>query len=140
MAKTVYIETSVPSAHVSHRSDPASLYRRAVTRLWWHEEAQRYELTSSVATLQGRTHDRDQPSPGTHDAHDPEPGDPLGGGLTVKNRQEPFADPLIDEVRENRRRLVRQHGGLSGWIAHLRSEQDRHPEKLLRRDTRTSRP
>ena len=51
MAKTVYIETSVPSAYVSHRSDPASLYRRAVTRLWWHEEAQRYELTSSVATL-----------------------------------------------------------------------------------------
>ncbi len=58
----------------------------------------------------------------------------------MKNRQEPFADPLIDEVRENRRRLVRQHGGLNGWVTHLRHEQSKHPEKLVRHDTRTSRP
>jgi len=52
MGKMVYIGASVPSAYVSNRSDPGSLYRRAVTRQWWHEEAQRYELTTSVATLE----------------------------------------------------------------------------------------
>jgi len=39
MAKTVYIETSVPSAYVSHRTDPGSVYRRGVTRRWWHEQS-----------------------------------------------------------------------------------------------------
>jgi len=52
----------------------------------------------------------------------------------VKQTAEPFSDPLIDEVRERRRRLVRDHGGLSGWVAHLRREQEKHPEKLLPRE------
>lgn len=26
-------------------------------------------------------------------------------------------------------RLVREHGGLAGWVAHLRREQQKHPEK-----------
>jgi len=50
-----------------------------------------------------------------------------------------FSDPLIDQVRANRRRLVREHGGLAGWVAHLRREQERHPEKLVPRKTRTGR-
>jgi hypothetical protein len=28
-------------------------------------------------------------------------------------------DPSIDEVRETRARLVREHGGLRGWVAYL---------------------
>jgi hypothetical protein len=38
-------------------------------------------------------------------------------------------DPLIDEVRETRARLVRQHGGLRGWVAHLREQQKNRPMK-----------
>lgn len=57
----------------------------------------------------------------------------------MKDCGERFCDPLIDEVRANRRRLVREHGGLSGWIAHLRQEQQKHREKLLPPETRTNR-
>lgn len=38
-------------------------------------------------------------------------------------------DPLIDEVRETRARLVREHGGLRGWVAYLQEQQRMRPEK-----------
>ena len=38
-------------------------------------------------------------------------------------------DPLIDEVRETRARLVREHGGLRGWVAHLQEQQRKRPKK-----------
>ena len=41
-------------------------------------------------------------------------------------------DPLIDEVRETRARLVREHGGLRGWAAYLQEQQQKRPEKPLR--------
>ena len=39
-------------------------------------------------------------------------------------------DPLIDEVRETRQRLVREHGGLKGWFKHLQDRPRRHPGKI----------
>jgi len=51
MSKSVHIEPSVPSAYVSHRTDPGSLYRRKLTREWWEKEAHRYDLVTSEATL-----------------------------------------------------------------------------------------
>ena len=57
----------------------------------------------------------------------------------MNKTDEQFSDPLIDEVRATRRRLVREHGGLRGWVAHLRQEQDKHPEKLVPLKTRTGR-
>ena len=51
MEKVAYIETSVPSAHESHRTDPGSQYRRRVTREWWEQEARQYELVTSDVTL-----------------------------------------------------------------------------------------
>ena len=48
-------------------------------------------------------------------------------------------DPLIDEVRETRQRLVREHGGLKGWFKHLRDRQRRHPGKVLPRPRRMGR-
>jgi hypothetical protein len=36
---------------VSHRTDPGSLYRRRVTRQWWAEQALRFELVTSQATV-----------------------------------------------------------------------------------------
>jgi hypothetical protein len=38
-------------------------------------------------------------------------------------------DPLINEVRETRARLVREHGGLHGWVAYLQEQQRKRPEK-----------
>jgi hypothetical protein len=41
-------------------------------------------------------------------------------------------DPLIDHIRETRANLVRKHGGLRGWVAHLQEEQKKQPEKFRR--------
>lgn len=38
-------------------------------------------------------------------------------------------DPLIDEVRETRARLVREHGGLRGWVAYLQEQQRNRSKK-----------
>lgn len=37
-------------------------------------------------------------------------------------------DPLIDEVRETRARLVREHGGLRGWVVYLQEQQQKRPK------------
>jgi len=42
-------------------------------------------------------------------------------------------DPLIDQVRETRARLIREHGGLRGWVRHLQQEQQIRAEKHPRR-------
>lgn len=42
MASSVYIETTIPSAYVSERTDPGSLHRRSITRQWWREQLERY--------------------------------------------------------------------------------------------------
>jgi hypothetical protein len=51
MSAPVYIETSVPSAHVSTRTDPGSLHRQAVTRQWWEEQLNGYEPWVSDAVI-----------------------------------------------------------------------------------------
>jgi predicted nucleic acid-binding protein len=49
--KLVYVETTVFSALVSERQDAASVYRRDVTRQWWANQSQLYELRASEAVL-----------------------------------------------------------------------------------------
>jgi len=44
MPKAVYVETTIPSAYVTTRTDPASLFRRQITREWWRDQARCYEL------------------------------------------------------------------------------------------------
>lgn len=51
MAATVYIETSVPSAYVTTRTDPGSLHRRASTRRWWSEQLHLYSPWTSESVL-----------------------------------------------------------------------------------------
>ncbi|MBI4612613.1 MAG: type II toxin-antitoxin system VapC family toxin [Planctomycetes bacterium] len=51
MRKTVYVETTVPSAYVSTRTDPGSLHRRAETRLWWSNQLPLYEALLSPIVL-----------------------------------------------------------------------------------------
>ncbi len=48
---TVYIETSVQSAHATTRTDPGSVHRRAVTRDWWREQLRHYDAWTSDAVL-----------------------------------------------------------------------------------------
>lgn len=49
----------------------------------------------------------------------------------MSEQDPPSLEPLIDEVRANRERLVREHGGLRGWMEYLRRRQQEHPEKLV---------
>jgi predicted nucleic acid-binding protein len=51
MPKTVYVETTIPSAYATPREDPPSVYRRDLTRQWWEQQARLYELVTSQATL-----------------------------------------------------------------------------------------
>ncbi len=50
----------------------------------------------------------------------------------MKSQKTEAGDPIIDEVRATRQRLVHEHGGLRGWGDYLRSRQERHPEKVVR--------
>jgi len=51
MARTVYIETTVPSAFVSLRTDPSSLHRRNITRQWWQQQLGQYDSLLSENVL-----------------------------------------------------------------------------------------
>ena len=49
MAARVYMETTVPSAYVSTRTDPSSVHRRELTRAWWTAQRVRYDVWISEA-------------------------------------------------------------------------------------------
>lgn len=51
MARSVYIETTVPSAYVTARTDPASLHWREQTRQWWSRQLPQYDACTSDAVL-----------------------------------------------------------------------------------------
>lgn len=51
MAASVYVETTVPSAYVTTRTDPGSLHRRNVTRQWWHDQLPLYDVWVSDNVL-----------------------------------------------------------------------------------------
>jgi hypothetical protein len=51
MAASVYIETTIPSAYVTTRTDPGSLYRRDVTCQWWQQQLHLYEAWISDNVL-----------------------------------------------------------------------------------------
>ncbi len=58
----------------------------------------------------------------------------------MTQKEEKFADPLIDEVRERRRRLLARHGGdLQKLYEELRRLQEEHPEKVVDRKKKRSR-
>ncbi len=50
---SVYIETTIPSAYVTRRTDPGSLFRREITRQWWRQQLPLYEgWTSDAVALE----------------------------------------------------------------------------------------
>ena len=51
MAGRVYVETTIPSAYVSTRTDPSSVHRRELTRAWWADQSPRYDVWISEAVV-----------------------------------------------------------------------------------------
>ncbi len=51
MRETVYVETTIPSAYVSVRTDAGSVYRRDATREWWTQQSSRFSLRTSQAVV-----------------------------------------------------------------------------------------
>lgn len=51
MAGTVYIETTIPSAYVTTRTDPGSVHRRQETRQWWSRQLALYDTWVSEFVL-----------------------------------------------------------------------------------------
>jgi len=51
MAKSVYIETTIPSAYVTTRTDPHSLAWREDTRQWWSVQRQYYDCFFSQEAI-----------------------------------------------------------------------------------------
>ena len=50
--KRIYIDTSIPSAYYTLRTDDGSRARQRVTRQWWDEYANVFILTSSPAVIE----------------------------------------------------------------------------------------
>ena len=58
--------------------------------------------------------------------------------MSESDRRTP--DPLIDEVRKTRQRLVEEHGGLRGWVEYLQElERQDPPKRVLRKRDATRR-
>ncbi len=51
MAKTVYIETTIPGAYYDDRDNLVSRFQRQQTRLWWRVHRSRYELVTSESVI-----------------------------------------------------------------------------------------
>ena len=55
MLKRIYIETTIPSAYYTLRTDAGTLARQQLTRQWWEKYADRFILTSSAVVLEELT-------------------------------------------------------------------------------------
>jgi hypothetical protein len=42
-----------------------------------------------------------------------------------------YDDPIIDEIHEIRRQLLEEHGGLKGFMNHLRAEQEKMKDRVV---------
>ena len=51
MPKRVYIDTSIPSAYYTLRTDTESITRQRITRQWWEEYVDKITITSSTAVI-----------------------------------------------------------------------------------------
>ena len=51
MARRVYVETTIPSAYASTRTDASSVHRRDLTRAWWIDQPPRYDVWTSEAVV-----------------------------------------------------------------------------------------
>ena len=80
----MYVETTIPSFYYDVRDSPAVVERREVTRIWWADAADRYELVTSSVVF-------DELGRGTSDYV------ALRLGLVQSLRTIPFV-PEVDEI------------------------------------------
>jgi hypothetical protein len=126
----VYVETTIPSFHDEVRTTPDIVARREWTRQWWNGAPERYELVTSAAVL-----------------------DELAGGLPERGarrlalvRDLPLRlwkcseapmkksrnDPVIDEIREIRRRIsARFDHDPARMVVHYMELQKRYRDRLI---------
>ena len=57
----------------------------------------------------------------------------------MSEKQDHYEDPLLDEIRRRRAELVRKHGGLRGWVEHLRQVQKDCQMEVISRQPKTLR-
>lgn len=48
-----------------------------------------------------------------------------------ENLQKINEDLIIEEVWKSREQLLEQHGGLDGFLEHIKKQEQEHPEKLV---------
>jgi hypothetical protein len=105
MAGRVYLETTIPSAYASTRTDPSSIHRREVTRAWWVEQRLRYDIWTSEAVVLELTQ-----------------GDWPGKAIAMDMVDPVRRVPISEEVVNVARRYVRERlvpGNLQGDALHL---------------------
>ena len=105
MAGRVYLETTIPSAYASTRTDPSSIHRREVTRAWWVEQRSRYDIWTSEAVVLELAQ-----------------GDWPGKALAMDMMDPVRRVPISEEVVNVARRYVRERlvpGNLQGDALHL---------------------
>jgi hypothetical protein len=105
MAGRVYLETTIPSAYASTRTDPSSIHRREVTRAWWLEQRSRYDIWTSEAVV-------------LELAQGDWPGKALAMDMVDPVRRVPISEEVVNVARRYvRERLV--PGNLQGDALHL---------------------
>ena len=105
MAGRVYLETTIPSAYASTRTDPSSIHRREVTRAWWGEQRSRYDIWTSEAVVLELAQ-----------------GDWPGKAIAMDMMDPVRRVPISEEVVNVARRYVRERlvpGNLQGDALHL---------------------
>ena len=105
MARRVYLETTIPSAYVSTRTDPSSVHRRELTRAWWADQGPRYDVWISEAVVLELAQ-----------------GDWPGRAVALELVDPLRRVPLTEEVINVARRYVRERlvpGDLQGDALHL---------------------
>ena len=65
----VYIETTIPSAYYTSRTDPDNVERRDRTRRWWHLVSAGYELVTSLGVVQELADGRSRHVPARLELH-----------------------------------------------------------------------
>jgi hypothetical protein len=139
MAGRVYIETMIPSAYVSTRTDPTSVHRRELTRAWWADQAPRYDVSISEAIVlelaQGDWPGKAlaleivEPLQRVAGARNAVVG---GRGMSNQHGRPVFVDVLIDEVRQRRRDLLASCGDdLDALVRLIRQREAEHPERII---------
>jgi PIN domain len=105
MTGRVYIETTIPSAFASSRTDPSSVHRRELTRAWWADQRARYDVWTSDAVVLELVH-----------------GD-WPGKVSALELVEPLARvPVTEEAANIARRYLQERlvpGDLQGDALHL---------------------